>query len=260
MERMDSLGVRIINTSLGYAQGFTNPKENYRPTDMTGSTSVISRATRIAAEEKGLLIVVSAGNEGDSAWEIVSTPGDSPWVLSVGATKAKSRDKIYYSSTGPAWLPYLKPDVSCFAANGTSFAAPVVTGFAACLLEKHPSLTYKRLIEIIQRSGHLYPTGNNYLGYGVPDAAKALRLAADSAWQPAPARLLPVASRSYQVKVTNPAVESVVVFHKRDERMVIRQEALAPVKGSVTINRPTGVQRSTVDLGNEVIEINWTGQ
>jgi len=65
MEWMDSLGVRLINTSLGYAQGFTDPNENYQISEMDGKTSVISRAAQIAADKKGILLVVSAGNEGD---------------------------------------------------------------------------------------------------------------------------------------------------------------------------------------------------
>jgi hypothetical protein len=85
VERLDSLGVRLINTSLGYALGFTNPKENYKPSEMDGRTSKISRAAQVAVEEKGMLIVVSAGNEGDDArWRVVSTPADAQGVLSVG--------------------------------------------------------------------------------------------------------------------------------------------------------------------------------
>ncbi len=53
MEWMDSLGVRLINTSLGYARGFTDPKENYTPSQMDGKTSAIARAAQIASEQKG---------------------------------------------------------------------------------------------------------------------------------------------------------------------------------------------------------------
>jgi hypothetical protein len=49
MEWMDSLGVRLINTSLGYAKGMSNPKDNYAPSQMDGHTSLISRAAQIAA-------------------------------------------------------------------------------------------------------------------------------------------------------------------------------------------------------------------
>ena len=125
MEWIDSLGVRVINTSLGYAKGFSNPAENYEPTQMDGHTSVISKAAQIATEKKGILLVVSAGNEGDDTnWMLISTPADAEGVLAVGATNQKLWNKIGYSSIGPEFLPYLKPNVSCFSLYGTSLAAP----------------------------------------------------------------------------------------------------------------------------------------
>jgi subtilisin family serine protease len=121
MEWMDSLGVRLINTSLGYAKGFSDPRENYTPSQMDGKTSAISRAAQIASDQKGIMLIVSAGNEGDDkSWGIVSAPADAKGVLSVGATNGKLWNRIGYSSTGPEFLPYVKPNVSCFSLYGTS--------------------------------------------------------------------------------------------------------------------------------------------
>ncbi|MEO6685399.1 MAG: S8 family serine peptidase, partial [Dyadobacter sp.] len=115
MEWMDSLGVRLINTSLGYAKGFSDPSENYKPSQMDGKTSAITRAAQIAADRKGIMIVVSAGNEGeDKSWGIISAPADARGVLSIGATNAKLWNRIGYSSVGPEFLNYVKPNVSCF--------------------------------------------------------------------------------------------------------------------------------------------------
>ncbi len=177
MEWMDSLGVRLINTSLGYAKGFSNPKENYRPDQMDGKTSVISKAARMAIEEKGMNIVVSAGNEGDDRdWRIVSTPADVDGVIAVGATNDAGL-KMSYSSIGPEFLAYTKPDVSCYSLFGTSLAAPVITGFVACLMQYKPNLTNKEIKKILEESSSLYPFTNNYIGFGVPNATKALGLA-----------------------------------------------------------------------------------
>ncbi|HEX8528413.1 MAG TPA: S8 family serine peptidase [Cytophagales bacterium] len=258
VERLDSLGVRLVNTSLGYALGFSNPKENYKPSEMNGHTSKISRAAQVAAEEKGMLIVVSAGNEGDDArWRIVSTPADAQGVLSVGATKAKSRDKMSYSSIGPDFLPYLKPNVSCFAPNGTSFAAPVITGFAACLIEKNPALTNRQLMRIIEKSAHLYPYGNTYVGYGVPDARKALALAEDSTATVNVAKEVRTKGNSYAYQVTQPDAEKAVVFHKKNATVVLRQELLVVDAGKLTIRREPGETRTTLDLGTEIVEVFW---
>ena len=258
LERMDSLGVRLVNTSLGYAKGFNNPKENYKPSDMDGKTSKISRAAQIAADQKGMLIVVSAGNEGDDlGWRIVSTPADAAGVLAVGATKAKSRDKVGYSSIGPEFLAYLKPNVSCFAANGTSFAAPVIAGLAACLMEKSPKMTNRQLMRVIEKSAHLYPYGNNYVGYGVPNARKALQLLKDSTLKLNNVRELHVKGDIFKYAVGNVETERAVVFHKRNEQLVIRQEVMAVVAGRLEFRRHPEARRTTVDLEDAVLEIFW---
>ncbi len=258
IERLDSLGVRLVNTSLGYALGFTNPRENYKPSEMNGRTSKISQAAQIAADQKGMLIVVSAGNEGDDPrWRIVSTPADARGVLSIGATKAKSRDKMSYSSIGPDFLPYLKPNVSCFAPNGTSFAAPVITGFAACLIEKYPELSNKQIMRIIEKSAHLYPYGNNYVGYGVPDARKALALAGDSTLSLNNAREVKARGNHYAYQVSEPGAEKAVVFHKKDAFVVLKQELLVVTEGKITLRRESRETRTTLDLGEEVVEVFW---
>jgi subtilisin family serine protease len=258
VERMDSLGVRLINTSLGYATGFSNSKENYKPAEMDGKTSKISRAAQIAADQKGILIVVSAGNEGDDiGWRIISTPADAQGVLSIGATKAKSRDRISYSSIGPDFLPYLKPNVSCFSPNGTSFSAPVITGLAACLMEKNPKLTNKQLMHIIEKSAHLYPYGNNFIGYGVPDARKALQLVQDSTLTVNTVKAIHTKHHTYELTVSETEAERAVVFHKKNNHLVLKQEVLAPVNGKLALRRQSDEKRTTVDLGNEVVEIFW---
>lgn len=258
MERMDSLGIQLINTSLGYALGFTNPKENYKPAEMDGHTSLISRAARIATEEKGMLVIVSAGNEGDDAnWRIVSTPADAEGVISVGSTKSKSRDRISYSSVGPDFLHYLKPNIACFSPSGTSFAAPVITGFAACLMEKKPDLTNKQLRRIIEQSAHLYPFGNNYVGFGVPNAEKALQLLEDSTLLLNQIQQARPESDTCELPIEDSSVERAVVFHKKSDFIVIRQELLGVEKGKLTLKRMKNETRTTVDFGNRIVEVFW---
>ncbi|GAB3900337.1 S8 family serine peptidase [Larkinella knui] len=257
MEWMDSLGVRIINTSLGYAKGFTNPKENYQPDQMDGHTSLISKAAQLAADKKGILVIVSAGNEGDDrSWRIISTPADAQGVLAVGATNNKVWNRIGYSSIGPEFLPYLKPNVSCFSLYGTSLSAPVITGFAACLMQANPKLTNKELISIIEKSSHLYPYGNNYIGYGVPQASRALALAKG---QPTPslARSIKVSGKTYSLPLAEYADVSVSIFHKKDDTRVLQQESMRVQNGAIVLRRTHDEKRTTVDLKKEVVEIIW---
>ncbi|RIV24910.1 peptidase S8 [Fibrisoma montanum] len=256
MEWMDSLGVRLINTSLGYAKGMSNPKENYEPKQMDGHTSLISRAAQIAADKKGILIIVSAGNEGDDrSWRIISTPADAKGVLAIGATNAKLWNRIGYSSIGPEELPYLKPNVSCFSLYGTSLSAPVITGFAACIMQANPKLTNKQVMDIIEKSSHLYPYGNNYVGYGVPLASRALALLKN---QPLPETARSVKATGKSITLPVPASESVVsVFRKKNAMHVLSQDALHVTDGKLVLRRANGEKQTTVDLKKEVIEVIW---
>ncbi|MFC5408124.1 S8 family serine peptidase [Larkinella bovis] len=257
MEWMDSLGVRIINTSLGYAKGFTNPKENYQPSQMDGHTSLISKAAQLAADKKGILIIVSAGNEGDDrSWRIISTPADAEGVLAVGATNSKIWNRIGYSSIGPEFLSYLKPNVSCFSLYGTSLSAPVITGFAACLMQANPKLTNKELIHIIEKSSHLYPYGNNYIGYGVPQASRALALAKGQTGV-STARSLKATGKTYSLPLPDYTEASVSVFHKKDDFRVLQQESVRVQNGTLVLRRNHDEKRTTVDLKKEVVEIIW---
>ncbi len=256
MEWMDSVGVRLINTSLGYAKGMSNPNENYEPSQMNGHTSLISRAAQLAADKKGILIVVSAGNEGnDRSWRIISTPADAEGVLAIGATNSRLWNRIGYSSIGPESLPYLKPNVACFSLYGTSLSAPVITGFAACIMQANPKLTNKEVIAIIEKSSHLYPYGNNYIGYGVPQASRALALLRNEPLPPT-ARQLTAKGKTLTVSVKT-AEPTVSAFRKKDATHVLQQETVKVNKGKITLKRGPGEQRTTIDLKQEVIEVIW---
>ena len=256
IEWLDSLGVRLVNTSLGYAKGFSDPSENYQPAQMDGHTSLISRAAQLAADKKGMLIIVSAGNEGeDRSWRIISTPADAEGVVAVGATNSRLWNRIGYSSIGPESLGYLKPNVACFSLYGTSLAAPVITGFAACLMQANPKLTNRQVRELIEKSSHLYPYGNNYVGYGVPQASRALALLRG---QVLPETAKEVKATGQKIVLALSTSESVVsVFRKKDTTHVLQQEAIRVNKGQLVLRRQAGEAFTTVDLKNEVIEVIW---
>jgi hypothetical protein len=259
MEWMDSLGVRLINTSLGYANGFDDPKDNYLPTQMDGKTSVISQAAQIAYEQKGILLIVSAGNEGsESDWQVVSAPADAPGVVSVGALSSSGL-KAYYSSTGPETLPYLKPNVACAVqvSAGTSFSAPVITGFAACLMQKNPRASSRAVFQAIEQSGQLYPHGNNFIGYGAPQAATALRLVMGDSTGLATGRELVRAREAHIIRQKTPKSPGALVFHKKNATAVLTQEIVGPGRGRYTIQRKKQAARTTVVLGDRVVEIVW---
>jgi hypothetical protein len=257
MEWMDSLGVRLINTSLGYAKGFSNPKESYTPEQMDGKTSVIARAAKMAVDEKGIVLVVSAGNEGDeSSWRIVSTPADVDGVIAVGATNELGM-KMGYSSIGPEFLTYMKPNVSCFSLFGTSLAAPVITGFVACVMQAYPTLTNKEIRSILEKSANLYPYGNNFIGFGIPNAKRALNLAAKKSLPEIQSRIVEVAENEKQIEIPMAEGDIAVVFHKKNATHVVTQESVKVKNNFVSLKRNSPIKQTTIMTQKEVIEVIW---
>lgn len=184
VEFADSVGVDVLNTSLGYYV-FDNPAENYQLRDLDGRHALMSRqASHIA--DKGMVLVCSAGNAGGESWKKITTPGDAEHVLTVGAIN-KSGELAPFSSIGNTADGRIKPDVVAVGlganvmrtngnqgmANGTSFASPILCGMVACLWQACPQLTAKELIDLVRRSGNRVAYPDNIYGYGVPDMWKA---------------------------------------------------------------------------------------
>jgi hypothetical protein len=146
--------------------------------------------------------------------------------------------------------------VAFFSFFGTSFSAPNITGFAACLLQKKPDLTYQEMFRILKASANLYPYGNNYVGEGVPNAAKALHLLEGGVIETKPAKQ--VVGDTYKFKVKDKEAR-VLVFHKKNAHHVTEQLYLPRNKGkNCTLKRPSKqVKFSTIVAGKNVEEIYW---
>ncbi|WP_299395237.1 S8 family serine peptidase [uncultured Gelidibacter sp.] len=186
-ERADSLGVHIITSSLGY-NTFDNSNYDYTPSEMNGTTTFISRGATIASQ-KGILVVNSAGNSGQTPWRIVTAPGDAAGVFTVGAVDANG---VYasFSSRGSAFQPTQKPDVvaqglgsfvidekdTVVNNNGTSFSAPIIAGALASLWEAMPTASAEQLKQFVRVSSSQYETPDYFLGFGIPDFKAALAL------------------------------------------------------------------------------------
>jgi serine protease AprX len=54
--------------------------------------------------------------------------------------------------------------------NGTSFATPLLAGFAACAWQLNPRLTKDEIYKHLLKSGSLYPYFDYAHGYGIPKA------------------------------------------------------------------------------------------
>jgi len=187
-ERADSLGVDVINTSLGY-KGYDNPNYSHTSADMDGKTAFITRGANIAFE-KGLLLINSAGNSGSNG---VNAPADSPNVFSIGAVDG-NEDYASFSSQGSTIQPTQKPDVSARGLgsfvidqndnivqnNGTSFSSPILAGGITCLWQALPNKTNAEIMQLVRENASQYTLPDFFLGYGIPDLQTALNSQAPS--------------------------------------------------------------------------------
>lgn len=184
-ELADYYGVDVINSSLGYF-GYDNPNYSYQYDDMVGNKTFASRGANMAFN-KGIVVVVSAGNSGTSVDPHIATPADAIGALTIGAVNAS---EVYasFSSIGPSFDGRVKPDVcakgagttvasptgTIYTSNGTSFSSPVIAGMVATFWSAVPNLTAQQVVNFIKQSSDNFNAPTQQKGYGIPDFQLAL--------------------------------------------------------------------------------------
>ena len=165
-------GADVINLSLSLCLG---PDEI--PTENWALAQAIERA-----EAQNVVVVAAAGNRGPECEENdVAYPAHFPTVIAVGAMDDSHTAADYTmhpaTVTAPGG-PYQVPNLNAatpgspvratgsvirgvhspahpqqpVALQGTSFAAPVVTGVVALIVERNPQATARQVREVLQRS------------------------------------------------------------------------------------------------------------
>lgn len=186
VEFADSVGVDVINTSLGYAE-FDDKSANYRYRDLDGKSSLMSNSASMLAD-KGMVLVNSAGNSGRKPWKKISPPADAKNIITVGAV-TRGLINSDFSSVGDTSDGRTKPDAMAVGVssaivsesgtvslgNGTSFSSPILCGIVADFWQACPWLTAKQVVEAVQRAGDRYIFPDNIYGFGVPDMWKAYK-------------------------------------------------------------------------------------
>jgi serine protease AprX len=186
--------IRVVNLSFG----------------VDGITEYVGDPLSIAVEsawKAGIVVVVSAGNDGTAATSLGS-PATDPYVIAVGAsdtrsTPATNDDTVApFSSLGtyerspdvvapgvgvvslrvPGSViddsyPEARMSSTLFRGNGTSQAAAVVSGVAALMLQANPSLTPNEIkARLVKSAVRLGNADRRLQGSGSVDVVGALRL------------------------------------------------------------------------------------
>ena len=184
-------GARVINLSVGGKD-----------------ISDVAQAAIDYAYSKGVVIVVAAGNEAvdirtygvaasDKVITVASTGFDderavfSNWgkvsVAAPGLDVLSLRARRTDIMTGVAGMKYTAGDAFVgadrrhYRSSGTSFSAPLVSGLASLMIANDPSLTNKQVMAIIKSTARDVgtPGVDQYTGYGIVDAAAALKAPKD---------------------------------------------------------------------------------
>jgi subtilisin family serine protease len=193
----DLLAVHGVNLSMSVPHDVANYA--------CGRTPVCEECDRVVAN--GVVVVTAAGNRGfnklaqpedgaagDYRYISITDPGNADSVITVGSTHRfmpHNYGVSYFSSRGPTGDGRTKPDLvapgeridSCAPGgdyetmDGTSMAAPHVSGAAALLIGRHRELIGqpKRVKEIIVKSATDLGRESRFQGAGMLDVLRALQ-------------------------------------------------------------------------------------
>lgn len=215
---VDSADVDVINISIN----------NCRPAGPgpDQGENELQRAIRYAVEQN-VVVVSAAGNTSEQCKQNNQDPNNPrslvtpPWfyrdVLSVAAID-QTGSVADFSMHGP-WVSVAAPGTDIISLDpaegsgklanqtiegeearpiqGTSFAAPYVTGLAALVRAKYPHLDAREVMDRIKATAHhpAAPGGNdNFIGYGVIDPMAALTATVPSEEGIEPAKVERIAS------------------------------------------------------------------
>jgi subtilisin family serine protease len=234
VEYADSAGTDIISSSLGY-NTFDSPYSSYTYAQLDGRTTLIAQATEMAVL-KGMIVVCSAGNEGNTDWKYILSPADADNILAVGAIDIHGAVAAF-SGKGPTSDNRIKPDVVSLgigtqyvdtAGNirkgmGTSYASPVIAGLTACLWQAFPDRSNLEILNAIKTSSSQYHSPDNKSGYGIPNFHVAFDILLNQQWQDS-TKIQEALHNNWIKSFPNPFTDRIKIYlHNTDGKAITLQ-------------------------------------
>lgn len=251
VEWADSLGIYIINSSLGYTK-FDDSTQVRNYSHMNGKTSRASIAASYLAS-KGIVLCNSVGNEGDDKWKFMGAPAEATDILAVGGVNSKG-ERAPFSSYGPSADGRIKPDAvavgwdtyvgntrgKTIKGNGTSFSSPLMSGMVACLWQAFPNKNAYEIMHAIRMSGDKATAPDNSLGYGITDMLKAYNY------------LLQKSDPNFEVQISNYVIQK----NKIEISIIVKNPTEITIKTSLRNSlKKQIVKKYTLKEGDQTIII-----
>ena len=176
------LGASVINISSVACVPVASPLDD----------RALGAALAYAVDVKNAVIVAAAGNTGgtaqcppqrpDATWDTVTVAVSPGWyddyVLTVGSVNAEGAPSAF-TLAGP-WVDVAATgeavsSLGSASLSGTSYAAPVVSGLAALIRARFPTMTARQVMQRIESTAHHPPAGwDSVVGNGTIDALAAV--------------------------------------------------------------------------------------
>jgi membrane-anchored mycosin MYCP len=176
------LGASVINISSVACVPVASPLDD----------RALGAALAYAVDVKNAVIVAAAGNTGgtsqcppqrpDATWDTVTVAVSPAWyddyVLTVGSVNAEGAPSAF-TLAGP-WVDVAATgeamnSLGSTSLSGTSYAAPVVSGLAALIRARFPTMSARQVMQRIESTAHHPPAGwDPVVGNGPIDALAAV--------------------------------------------------------------------------------------
>ena len=171
----------VILKSLDYAVGHGAQIVNM---SFAGPKDALIERGIAATAARGAVMIAAAGNAGAKSPPLY--PAANPNVIAVGATDAQ--DKLFAASNRGSYIALAAPGVDIFLpapddkyqmTSGTSFSAAYVSGLAALMLERNPTLKAEEVRSMLMNNARDLgsPGRDDEFGAGEADAYAAVRAA-----------------------------------------------------------------------------------